>query len=168
MVDVICIHKTRYIHINTQSFNSYHLSRIWNFAWWKYDMERFAVTPLTISKWVWVVLKRKAGFNLTFRSVAYWSKRRVETNGLLIETNGSFQNHPNSIRNSHYMVLPQTFSYLIIYIVLYLSSVHVLHLSLVLGRCHKHCIRYNGMRKLVYPLNVLLHVGCVKWVYWAL
>ena len=35
---------------------------------------------------------------------AYWSKRRVETNG-------SFQIHPKSFRDSHYMVLPQTFLY---------------------------------------------------------
>ena len=28
-----------------------------------------------------------------------------------VETNGSFQNHPKLIRHSHYMVLPQTFSY---------------------------------------------------------
>ena len=28
-----------------------------------------------------------------------------------VETNGSFQNHPNSFRDSHYMVLPQTFLY---------------------------------------------------------
>ena len=39
---------------------------------------------------------------------AYWSKCRVETNG---STNGSFQNHSNSLRDSHYMVLPQTFPY---------------------------------------------------------
>ena len=44
---------------------------IWNFTWWEYDMERFAVTPCTcnISKWVGVVLKRTVGFNSTFRSV---------------------------------------------------------------------------------------------------
>ena len=33
-----------------------------------------------------------------------WSKRRVETNG-------SFQNHPDSFRDSHFMVLSQTFPY---------------------------------------------------------
>ena len=35
---------------------------------------------------------------------AYWSKRRVETTA-------SFQNHPNLRRESHNMVLPQTFPY---------------------------------------------------------
>ena len=37
---------------------------------------------------------------------AYWSKCQVETNG-------SFLNHPISFRDSHYMVLPKTFSYCI-------------------------------------------------------
>ena len=35
---------------------------------------------------------------------AYWLKRWVETNG-------SFQNHPDSSRDYYYMVLPQTFLY---------------------------------------------------------
>ena len=35
---------------------------------------------------------------------AYWSKRRVGTNG-------SFQNRPNSFRDGHYMLLPQYFPY---------------------------------------------------------
>ena len=35
---------------------------------------------------------------------AYWSKRRVENNGPL-------QNHPNSFRDYHYMVLPQSIPY---------------------------------------------------------
>ena len=35
---------------------------------------------------------------------AYWSKLRVQTNSF-------FQNNPNSFRDYHYMVLPQTFLY---------------------------------------------------------
>ena len=40
------------------------LSRIWNFAWWKYDIERFEVTPCNdYLLWVGVVLKRIVGLN---------------------------------------------------------------------------------------------------------
>ena len=59
------------------------LSRIWKFAWWKYDnIERFAVTPCNdYLVWAGVVLKRTVGFNSTLR----------------VETNDSIQNHPNSL-----------------------------------------------------------------------
>ena len=69
-------------------------SRIWNFAWWKYDMERFAVTPCNHYLWMsWGSFDQYA-LNVFFLQKtirAYWSKRRVEL------TNGCFQNHPNSL-----------------------------------------------------------------------
>ena len=59
------------------------LSRIWNFAWWKYHMEMFS------------------------------SIRRSEhtDRNVKLKSTVSFQNHPNSFRDYHYMALPQTFPY---------------------------------------------------------
>ena len=94
------------------------LSRIWNLAWWKYDMERFAVAPcivMTISKWFGVVLKRSVGFNSMFRSVFSdrFLERAEDDQSILIKMSSwnqrFFLEPPQPIRNSHYMVLPQTF-----------------------------------------------------------
>ena len=60
-------------------FSFLNLSRIWNFAWWKYDMERFAVTSCNdylFMSWG-VVLKRTVAFNSMFQSVCwivFWRK----------------------------------------------------------------------------------------------
>ena len=47
--------------------------RILNFAWWKYDMERFAVTPCNDYLWVGVVLKKNRRFQIDVSINMLWS-----------------------------------------------------------------------------------------------
>ena len=57
---------------------------IWNFAWCKFDIVRFAVTPYNevISKWVGLVLKRTVGSTQRFDQYAlfiFWRKQNVNS-----------------------------------------------------------------------------------------
>ena len=103
---------------------------------------------------------------------AYWSKRRVETNG-------SFQNLPNSFRDYHYIVLPQTFLYNIFWSSLCRLTVHVISSSQIqqlnwfiswnicaLKEVHTLLV----IRKCFKSLQVLLfcqHQAKCKWRYYT-
>ena len=77
------------------------------FAWWKYDMERFVVTPCNDC---FDCLLDEAFFvQKTIRA------SQEDDQGILIKTSSWNQRFvwepPQPIRDSHYMVLPQTFPY---------------------------------------------------------